>query len=165
MLGNCSSCSDDVGYFKLQDTVCNACISKNVVAKGKISRIFSFSPFWGFIFMAGFVGHFIFMAGFVGHFAIMRNSSIEQIVLSSGLMVLALVSFLFSFIIRFYVCRRRMHVALALAISFPFVAVISAIIGAAATSPASITTLGFIFFPFYILRLPNFLLETDKSPE
>ena len=155
MLGNCSSCSDDVGYFKLQDTVCNACISKNVVAKGKISRIFSFSPFWGFIFMAGFVGHF----------AIMRNSSIEQIVLSSGLMVLALVSFLFSFIIRFYVCRRRMHVALALAISFPFVAVISAIIGAAATSPASITTLGFIFFPFYILRLPNFLLETDKSPE
>lgn len=157
MLGKCSVCSDNVGYFKLQDTVCNACISnKKVMVKGKISRIFSFSPFWAFVFVAGFVANFIIIA---------INPIAEQIALSAGLMVMALVSFLASFIIRFYLCRRRMHVVLALAFSFPFVAIISTIIGVAGTSPASLTTLGFIFFPFYILRLPNFLLETDEDEE
>ena len=157
MLGNCSSCGDGVGYFKLQDTICSACISqKCVLLKGKIPRIFLFSPFWGFIFIAGFIAHIAIIA---------TNPIAEQIALSVGLMVLALVSFITSFILRFYLLRRRAHIALALIFSFPFVAVFSTIIGFAGTSPASLTTLGFIFFPFYILRLLNFALNSDKHQQ
>lgn len=154
MLGNCSNCGDNVGYFKLQDTICSACISqKDVLRKGKNSRIFSFSPFWGFIFIAGFIAHIAIIA---------TNPIAEQIALSVGLMVLALVSFVASFILRFYLLRRRAHIAIALICSLPFLAVFSTIIGVAGTSPASLTTLGFIFFPFYILRLPNFSLNSDE---
>ena len=155
MLGNCSNCSDNVGYFRLQDTVCNTCISdKDFHSKGKISRIFLFAPFLGLIFLAGFVAHIAIIA---------TNPIAEQIALSVGLMALALVSFITSFILRFYLLRRRAHIALALIISFPFLAVFSTIIGIAGTSPASLTTLGFIFFPFYMLRLPNFGLKVDED--
>lgn len=155
MLGNCSSCNENVGYFRLQDTVCNTCVSgKQMVLKSKLSRVFSFSPFWGFVFVAGFVAHFIIIG---------KDPIVEQIALSSGLMILALVSFSVSFLLRFYLCRRRMHFALALAVSFPFAAIFSTIIGVAGTSPASLTTLGFIFFPFYVLRLPNLSLETGEK--
>lgn len=155
MLGNCSQCGDNVGHFKLQDTACQNCISdKNLLLKGKVSRIFSFSPSWGFIFIAGFVAHIAIIA---------NNPIVEQIALSFGLMALALVSFIASFILRFYLLRRRAHIMIALLFSFPFVAIILTIIGIAGTSPASLTTLGFIFFPFYILRLPNFSLKADEN--
>lgn len=155
MLGSCSNCNDNVGYFKLQDTICNTCISnKKPPIKSKISRIFSFSPFLGLIFIMGFIAHFI-MIGI--------NPIERQIVLSSLLMVLALVFFFASFIVRFYLCRRKIHIALALAFSFPFVAIFSTIIGVVGTSPGLISILGFIFFPFYILRLPNISLIPNED--
>jgi len=66
-------------------------------------------------------------------------------------------SFIFSFVARFYLFRRELHLALAIVVSLPFGFTILAIAGFTSTSPVTITTLGFIFFPFYILRLPNIL--------
>lgn len=152
MFTRCSACNQNVGFFKLQDTVCIACRGQANQQKGKISQIFGFSPFWGFVFVAGFIAHSALIA---------IKPEAKQIALSAGLMALALVSLAFSLIIRFLLLRQKLHVALAIALSFPFAGAFLAIAGMVHSSPASLTTLGFIFFPYYILRLPNAWLQSD----
>lgn len=152
MLTRCSNCNQSVGFFKLQDTLCISCRDQAKKPKGKISQIFGFSPFWGFAFVAGFVAHSALIAA---------KPSAEQIALSAGLMALAIASLVFSLIIRFLLLRRALHAALAIVLTFPFAGAFLAIVGIAHSSPASLTTLGFIFLPYYVLRLPNAWLQSD----
>ena len=153
MAEHCTACKEHVGHFNLRDTICDMCIaSKGINAKGKTARIFSFSPFWGVVFVLGFALHFLIMA---------NNPTAEQAVVSSVLMVFSLASFITAFVVRFFLCRRRLHLALALALSFPFAIFILVVSGMTGPSPASLTTLGFVLFPFFILRLPNLSLESD----
>lgn len=153
MLGQCSSCSQNVGFFKLQETLCKSCLS-GTEGKGKLARTFSSSPFWSFIFVVGFAAHIA---------LIVIKPSAEQVALSSGFMVVALVSFAFSFVIRFFLLRRSVHIALAIVLSLPFAVSFLAAIGIVGSSPASLTTLGFIFFPYYVLRSPNMSLSDNQS--
>jgi len=152
MFNRCSVCTQNVGFFKLKDTVCCVCRDRIGQQKGRISQIFGFSPFWGFVFVAGLIVHSVLLA--------VRPPGV-QIILSIGLMALALLSLVFSLIIRFLLLRRKLHTALAIALSFPFAGAFLSVVGMVNSSPVSITTIGFIFFPYYILCLPNAWVQSE----
>lgn len=90
MLGKGSVCDTNPGYFKLQDTVCELCAPSHFLKKGRIARIYGFSPFWCWIFLVGFGLH---IAAIFLYF-----TTVEQVVFSSALMFAAFVSFWASYL-------------------------------------------------------------------
>ena len=126
--------------------------NNGVKTKGKVFRTFSFSPFWGSMFLIGLVVNFFIIA----------NSPPEQMGVPAVLLMFALVSLITSFVIRFFLWRRQLNVFLALAFSFPL-ALMILVIGSLGGSP--IAALAFVFFPFFILRGTNLSLEIDNGKE
>lgn len=162
MLSQCNSCERDVGFFSLQDKLCGLCFSENAKDSGnKLSRAFSFSTFWGVVFVLGFPGHLVLIYSTSRVDEIMDNQSVyPQALFSSVILIIALASALIAFIVRYYLVRRRVHVAIVAVFGFLLLAIYSVLVGVAGDGVLGITTLAFIFFPCYILRTPNIV---DKN--
>lgn len=148
MLGKCQSCGENVGFLKLREVLCENCMDRTLgKERGKFERTLTFSKFWGLLFFLGICAH-------IG--LLVTSPSNVQAALSISLTVIALMSFTFSFVVRFYILRRSSHLAVALLISILFSAPLMVIAGLFGDGGSlSITTVGFIIFPYYVLRVPN----------
>jgi len=157
MLDQCSGCNQDAGFFSLQDKLCQSCLKQNPEATmNKLSRVFSFSSFWGIVFVLGFPGHLllIYMTPRVDD--LMDTPPImAQALFSIVILMLALISALVAFIVRFYLVRRRVHKIVVAMFGFILFAFYSVMVGVAGDGVLGITSLAFIFFPCYMLRTPN----------
>ena len=146
-MNSCGVCKKSVGFFSLSDKVCASCLEEEKSkAKGKLARVFSFSPVWGFLFILGFAAHIYSV-----------YSNVNNAPFSIVMMLLALLALLLAFIIRFYLARRSFNIVFAILFMLPFFAMFSVFNGVIKAGPLAITTLAFIFFPYYVLRTPNLL--------
>lgn len=154
-MSTCTLCHQSASHFALADKVCRTCLdSRKSEAKGKLARVFSSSPGWGSLFVLGLAAHVYFI-----------TKGQESAVLSAVLMSIALLAFAAAFITRFYVVRRSFNIPFALLTTFPAAAMLLSTVGALkAGGVASLTTLAFVCFPYYVLRVPNlFEVRTEKT--
>jgi hypothetical protein len=169
MLGKCKECNSEAGYFKLNDGVCSSCINRNNSHAGKFQRLSKSMPVLTWLFPIFIIfqlsSPWIFqgiVSGSPEVAAAMNTPEIgSQFMFSIMLLVIVFVPLLISYIIRFFVARRRLHFALAWIILFvlfmPPIGIISMLKGG---NPPSYTTIIFLIVAFKILRLDNLLINT-----
>jgi hypothetical protein len=158
MFGKCIECELDAGYFQLNDRLCGSCIAGSAETKkqGNLSRVFECMPYLLIL---------IFLALIMLTTAATMPSLIpEKLTMLRGAdspvfyltILMIIIPIIISLIIRFVVVRRRIHIAFALPIIFPFLTFIAVLskIDSAGGSPSLIGVLS-IAAAFRILRLKN----------
>jgi drug/metabolite transporter (DMT)-like permease len=157
MLGKCSVCGNNVGFFKLNDTLCRECIAeKQLKNKSKMKRVFSFATSWMVILILVTIASIAF--AFISKTPESLINAITTIMAS--IFILA-----YSFILRFLVIRRSSSVFFSLLFAFPFFAIFSVIAGVTKNGPMSLGPLALVFVCYYIIRLPNLLDQFPNSTD
>jgi hypothetical protein len=118
MFGTCKECSTEVGYFKLTDRVCETCLEKSDTRVSKFKRLRNSMPVLEWLFplliLFQLASPWILQANVSGYpkvDALTNTPDIStQFVFSIILLIILSIPLTLSFIIRFFIVRRRLHI-------------------------------------------------------
>ena len=158
MISECKECKSEVSYFKLYDLLCKPCIEKSNSQPGRFKRLSISMPILTWLFPAAILFQ-LSSAWLVHNF--LPNSPEAQFMFSILWLFLLFIPLLIIYIIRFFIARRRVHIALTWIILFFIfslpIGVILALKGGGALGATSMISL---LVAFKTLRLKNLTLDT-----
>jgi len=169
MLGECYQCNSEVGYFKLRDGLCNSCIENNNIQLSKFKRLSKSMPVLTWLFPIFIIFQLFspwILQGIASSApkmaAIMNTPEIGmQFLFSITLLIMLFIPLLITYVIRFFVARRRLHVVIAWIILLTLFSIpISTVSILKDGSPPSFTTIAFLIVAFKMLRLENISLNS-----
>lgn len=170
MLSTCKECNSEVGYFKLTDGICEPCINNSKI--GKFKRLSKSMPILTWLFplfiLFQLASPWILQGTVSGSpevAAVVGTPEVGlQFIFSIFLLTILFIPLVISFIVRFFIARRQLHIALAwiiliLLFMFP-IGMVSMLKGG---NPPSFTTIIFLIIAFKILRLSNFSVNKNNK--
>jgi hypothetical protein len=169
MLGTCKECNSEVGYFKLTDGICDPCIDNSKT--GKFRRLSNSMPVLTWLFpifiLFQLASPWIFqgiVSGSPEVAAVMNTPEIgAQFLFSISLLIILFTPLAISFIVRFFIARRRLHTALAwIILILLFMLPVGMVSMLKGGNPPSYTTIIFLIVAFKILRLENITVSTKE---
>lgn len=170
MLSTCKECNSEVGYFKLTDGICKTCINNRKI--GKFKRLSKSMPILTWLFPLFILFQLAspwilqeIVSGSPEVAAVVGTPEVGlQFMFSIVLLTILFIPLVISFIVRFFIARRRLHIALAwitLIILFMFpIGMVSMLKGG---NPPSFTIIIFLVVAFKILRLSNFSVNENNE--
>ena len=170
MLVTCKECNSEVGYFKLTDGICDPC--KVYSKTGKFRRLSNNMPVLTWLFpvlilfqlASPWIFHGI-VSGSPGVSAVRNTPEIvAQFIFSISLLIILFIPLAISFIVRFFIARRRLHIALSwIILILLFVLPVGFVSILKGGNPPSFSTLIFLIIAFKTLRLENITVSSERG--